>query len=316
MKWFNTESPMLVDAKRAKFQCNPFLQTLIFIALFFVTNIASSLILSVYLFIELINSDIFNSSVAPTTDEIIQHFSNLSSPAVLINLFSTVIVTILVIVYCKFIEKRSLKSMGLIKKNALNNYLKGYAIGIIIFSLAYIIAVLTGSLSVNGFNSNISFGLLLLFFIGFLIQGMEEEVLLRGYFMISLSNRAPMVVAIMVNSIAFAILHLANPGITILAFINLILFGVFASVYVIKTGNLWGACAIHSAWNFFQGNIYGIQVSGLDIGTTVLNTTTNSSLSIINGGSFGMEGGLAVTIVLLLSIIVTLFIKQEKNNDC
>ena len=77
-------------------------------------------------------------------------------------------------------------------------------------------------------------------------------------------------------------MHLANSGITVLAFLNLTLFGVFASVYFIKRGNIWGIGALHSIWNFVQGNFYGIRVSGIETSCTVLESVTAEGRELIH----------------------------------
>lgn len=307
MKFYNENSLMLQEAKKARFQPNAIIQILVFIVVFLAAEIAASIIPGIAMF-----ANIFSKSLSGNID-VHDYTSNLSSTIMIISLFCTAIITFLTIIHCRFIEKRSLTSMGFIKKNAVKQYCLGYLIGIIIFSIAFFIAVITGAIEINGFNNNIVWLTFILFFFGFLIQGMSEEVLLRGYFMVSLSNRAPMIAAILINSVVFAMLHLANNGISILAFINLILFGIFASLYVLKTGNLWGACAIHSAWNFFQGNIFGILVSGSDSSTSILSVTNNTSLNFINGGTFGMEGGIAVSIVLVIGIILLYFYKGKST---
>ena len=88
------------------------------------------------------------------------------------------------------------------------------------------------------------------------------------------------------------------------------LFGVLASLYVLRRGNLWGACAIHSMWNFAQGNLFGAAVSGNRSGPSLLRAEAiaSGSASLWNGGAFGPEGGLAVTLVLLAGIAVLLFL--------
>lgn len=55
--------------------------------------------------------------------------------------------------------------------------------------------------------------------------------------------------AVIANSVIFAALHLLNPGVAPLAIVNLILFGIFASCYFIRRGNIWGIGALHSVWN-------------------------------------------------------------------
>ena len=101
------------------------------------------------------------------------------------------------------------------------------------------------------------------------------------------------------NVLLFAMRHLGNDGVSPLALINLTLFGIFASVYFIKSGNIWGIGAFHSIWNLAQGNFYGIRVSGIVTTCSVLASSPVEGRSLINGGSFGLEGGLAVTVVLL-----------------
>lgn len=238
---------------------------------------------------------------------------NLPDYLLIVSLFATAATTAVCLFYCKHKEKREISSMGFRKNNALIEYLVGAFIGIGIFSIAVGICVVTGALSFDGVSANINWGFLILFFVGFLLQGMSEEVVCRGYFMISLSRSIPVAAAVAVSSIAFACMHLGNNGIAPLAFVNLILFGVFAAVYMLKRGNIWGVCAIHSLWNFVQGNLYGISVSGMSKMETIFNMSSVSSKELWNGGEFGLEGGLAVTIVLTAGIVIMLFAKTKPS---
>jgi len=119
-------------------------------------------------------------------------------------------------------------------------------------------------------------------------------------------------VAVILNALFFAALHLGNSGISALAFVNLTLFGVFASVYFIKRGNIWGIGAIHSIWNFVQGNFYGIKVSGMESSCSVFASAMTEGRDLIHGGAFGLEGGLAVTLVLVAG---TLFLLTKPAKD-
>lgn len=62
-------------------------------------------------------------------------------------------------------------------------------------------------------------------------------------------------------------------------------------------------------WNFAQGNIFGVSVSGMDIMASVFSFVPTNEGELINGGTFGLEGGLAVTIVLILATIAVLLVK-------
>ena len=121
----------------------------------------------------------------------------------------------------------------------------------------------------------------------------------RSYLMVSIGRRYPMWLAVLLNALLFSTLHIGQSGMGLLAFINLTLFGAFASIYFIKRGSIWGIGAVHSIWNFVQGNFYGVKVSGLSISCSVLDSVSVEGRVLINGGAFGLEGGLAVTLVLV-----------------
>lgn len=56
---------------------------------------------------------------------------------------------------------------------------------------------------------------------------------------------------------------------------------------------------------FCSGNLYGISVSGNKITSSIFTSTAaDGGATVINGGTFGMEGGFAVTIVLIIAIVV------------
>ena len=143
----------------------------------------------------------------------------------------------------------------------------------------------------------------LVLFLGFLVQGFSEELLCRGCFMLSVARKNSVAAGILCNALVFAALHLLNSGIGPLPIVNLFLFGVLASLYYLWRGNLWGIAAFHSMWNFTQGNIFGILVSGGDYGVSLLTSELTGS-ALINGGDFGMEGGLAVTAAMVIGIVL------------
>lgn len=221
----------------------------------------------------------------------------------IISLFSTLGMTLIVILYCKFIEKRSLASMGFVKENMVKEYLKGLLVGFILFTLAIGISIVAGGTKIIGFSSDINYLSLFLLLIGFILQGMSEEVLCRGYLMVSVGKRYGLLVGSVFNSVIFGLLHLGNSGINLISIINIILVGLVFSFYMIRTGNIWGVGAAHSMWNFAQGNIYGGSVSGINAGTSILESQQIGNPNLINGGIFGIEGSIATTIVLLIFLM-------------
>jgi len=129
-------------------------------------------------------------------------------------------------------------------------------------------------------------------------------------------RRYAMPVAILANSLIFAGLHLMNSGVTVLAVVNLTLFGVLASVYYVKRDNIWGIGAVHSVWNLVQGNVYGIKVSGMESSCTVFASEVIEGKEWMNGGAFGLEGGVAVTIVQVIVIVILLCMKGKNDKKC
>lgn len=94
---------------------------------------------------------------------------------------------------------------------------------------------------------------------------------------------------------------------------NLILFGVLETFYIIKTDNLWGTAGIHGAWNFAQGNLFGVLVSGSAAGSSLLRFIPDNGQEWLTGGNFGAEGSAACTLVMLITILILAY--QLKKSD-
>lgn len=227
-----------------------------------------------------------------------------SLPAIMIpSLFSTVFGTLASIIYCRCIEMRTVRSMGARNQKLLPHYLQGLLVGIILMSAITLLSVLFGINSIS-LCSSINFGLIALYMMGFFVQGMSEEFIFRGYLMNSIGGSHSALLAVGISSVAFALAHISNPGFGLVPFFNLVLFGVFAGLYMILFDDIWGACAIHSIWNFTQGNVYGISVSGTSDTESVFRTTARTSHAILSGGEFGIEGSIVTTLVLLAATAI------------
>lgn len=58
----------------------------------------------------------------------------------------------------------------------------------------------------------------------------------------------------------------------------------------IETEDLWVVGAFHGAWNFFQGPILGVAVSGTNSGALIFKSIPTQAYEWLNGGRFGIEG--------------------------
>ena len=289
-------------------------QILMFIAIFLIGIVISTVPILIDFTVDAIN---VKNNVGTNEEFQIWFEETMASPSfTYISLYATIFSIIVVILFAKFKDKRSLRSIGFERKGAIKHYLAGVFIGFAMFGFVIAINLLTGAMTIESLINNLdgaTLGLIAIFFGGFLIQGAEEEILVRGYLMVNLGAKHKVSTAIIISSIVFAALHLGNPGVTVLAMLNLTLFGVFCALYIICFNNIWGACAIHSIWNFVQGNFFGVSVSGMNTMPSIFAATNVPGKEFINGGAFGAEGGIATTIVLVLSIAMVLSYMKKKG---
>jgi len=224
-------------------------------------------------------------------------------------LFGTVIV--LVFLWVRFYEGRPFHTIGFTKKDAAIKYLFGFITGMIM------VVVLVGTMAVfNGIEYDIEninptginvIGGVFIFLFAYIIQGASEEIVSRGWMFQVIGARYKPWLGVVITSILFALLHMGNSGVNPLGVINLLLISVLFTLFVMKDGSIWGACALHSAWNWTLGNVFGLSVSGSGEKVSVfdLNTTGNG---LISGGDFGPEGSLITTVVLLIAIFLIVFL--------
>jgi membrane protease YdiL (CAAX protease family) len=112
--------------------------------------------------------------------------------------------------------------------------------------------------------------------------------------------------AVGLNALFFGVGHFFNDGFNLFTLLNLMLFAGMTSLYMLRTNSIWGVCAIHSIWNFSQGNFYGLPVSGVNAGYSVFRMSLQGS-EWVNGGAFGLEASIPTTIVLSICICILLF---------
>ena len=226
-------------------------------------------------------------------------------------LLSTVICILLTLLMTRFAENRPARTLGLLKNGLAAHYLTGALSGFAAFAGAVGMAWGLGALQYAGISGEIPWKTLALLLLGWMIQGFSEEIAFRGWLMTSLGTHHGPAVTLTVSSVLFAAVHLGNDGISAMALLNLMLFGAFAGLYFMRTRNLWGCAAFHTIWNAVQGNFFGIKVSGIDAGLTVLRFDSVPGRAWLNGGDFGMEGGLAVTAVLIVGIALVWLLPEK-----
>ncbi|MFV0557194.1 MAG: lysostaphin resistance A-like protein [Enterococcus sp.] len=244
--------------------------------------------------------------------------SNFSNPGWLeiYNNFSSAGVILFILAFCRVIEKRTPASLGFTKKNSVKNYFIGLGMGFILISLIILINTMTGAITVSFDASQIKWSFVLLSFIAYMAQGLMEETLSRGFIMNSIASRYGVLAGILINSYMFASMHQRSEGFTWLgAGIDIFLIGIMFSLLFYYTNSIWISGGLHTAWNFSVAPIYGVRVSGMEPYSSIFLTENDSNKPIINGGVFGIEGGIVTPIVVLFVIAGLIYLIKNKPWD-
>lgn len=288
---------------------------LLFITFLISTTIASFIFSAVYGVIAVANHPELASDQIKLMQYLQQQFSGMSNfPAVSLQLIQCISLIFGVILFWKIWDKGKIREIGLTNiKSSWRDLGAGLLIGAVSFTIVALILLATNSVEmVNSFGSPKFSWALITQLIIFIFVGINEELFCRGYCMTVLKQTKKPWVPIIVSAIIFSVMHSMNGGISLLAYVNLFLFGIFMGYLFMKTKNIWMCIGYHITWNYFQGDIFGFLVSG---------NTTDSIYSIkvishnlINGGSFGPEGGLVVTVLLIVSTLLVYKFMQNRES--
>ncbi|MBR3316824.1 MAG: CPBP family intramembrane metalloprotease [Atopobiaceae bacterium] len=190
----------------------------------------------------------------------------------------------------------------------------GYVVGALIMTSAVLLASFLGGFTYAVNLAQADVAAIALVALLYVFQAFGEEVLYRGACMMSIARKNSAFAAIVVSSLYFSLHHHFNAGYGPVAFVNLFLLAVLLAITVFVTNRIWMATAIHAAWNFFQGNVWGINVSGgAPRATSTLMTSTARPMPVITGGDMGLEGSLVTTAVLLVVLIAVAWLSRSSS---
>ena len=212
----------------------------------------------------------------------------------------------------RFLEGLPWRALGLwFHARWARDFLFGSVIGIVSLALATAIATAGGGLSFTispramlvKVLQTLVFSALL-----FILAALAEEALFRGYPLQTLTRANLAWLAVFLTSVPFAAIHLRNPNVAAgFTFINTALAGVWLAVAYLRTRSLWFPLGVHWAWNWALGSLFGLPVSGItDLAPHPLLRGTDLGPAWLTGGSYGIEGGLACTITLIISTVFIL----------
>jgi uncharacterized protein len=208
-------------------------------------------------------------------------------------------------------QRTPLKSMGLIRRStSLEEFGVGAAIGWGGMVACVLPVALFGGITVTFWSGGRQFGLLPLDLAVLLVAALAEEVAFRGYPFQRLIEAIGPVMATLVMSGLFGLLHTMNPDSSMASTLTTVLAGILFSVAYLRTRALWLPWGLHFAWNASMGILFGLPVSGLRNFSPVISANAHGP-AWLTGDGYGPEGGLVAVAVILISIGVLIWATRD-----
>lgn len=209
------------------------------------------------------------------------------------------------------LEGRPFSDLGMTWKG----HARGLWYGLLLAALLYIIGfglnLLMGEVKVVSFQFEPLN--LLGTFVFFVLVSVAEEMMTRGYILGRLLHtHLNKFISLLISALIFALMHLFNPNVAFLPMLNLVLAGMMLGASYLYTRNLCFPISLHLFWNWIQGPILGYQVSGNELGTSVL-TLHLPEENILNGGAFGFEGSLICSVLMIIFTISIIWWGEKKE---
>ncbi|HEY0427085.1 MAG TPA: type II CAAX endopeptidase family protein [Pyrinomonadaceae bacterium] len=220
----------------------------------------------------------------------------------------------------KFLEDLPFRALGCWFTK---NWWKDLSAGLILGAFAIVSAILLGMIFGDfsfQLNRDAAAGSILLTLaislVVFIVAGAFEEALFRGYILQTFARARLAWLAIVLTSLFFAFGHLGNPNANYISTLNTILAGIWFSLAYLKTRTLWLPIGLHLIWNWLQGAVFGIEVSGLkNLAAAPVFREIDRGPAWLTGADYGIEGGFACTIAIILSIGLLYFLPFLKPTE-
>ncbi len=195
--------------------------------------------------------------------------------------------------YVRLVERRELSELA--PAGALRELGRGILVGALLFCLTIGVLAALGLYSVGGLNHP---SILVLSLSVSMISGFVEEVLFRGVLFRIVEESLGTWVALAISAILFGLLHLGNPNATLAGAVAIAVeAGVLLAAAYAFTRRLWLPIGIHFAWNFVQGGVFGVAVSGNEIPGLLQGRLTGPAW--LSGGAFGAEASVVAVVLCL-----------------
>ena len=210
------------------------------------------------------------------------------------------------------LEQRRVAFYGLAGFDRVRQFFIGIVCGFIFLSLLIGILLATHHLELSQTHMPVGqlLGYAAAWGLCFLLVGMTEEFLLRGYLLFTLARGIRFWPAAFVLAILFGALHKGNSGESPFGLVAAALIALVFSLSLWRLGHLWWAIGFHMAWDWAESFFYGTPDSGTVSTGRMMHAHPMGSL-LLSGGATGPEGSIWVALVILLA---ALFVWKTQPN--
>lgn len=227
-------------------------------------------------------------------------------------LTSFLLSVLLVVLFTRLVDRRSVSSLGFEYRGYLSDGVVGFLLPLIIIGSVSLILYFTKSIEwtdITFTSGDFLNGLFLM-----VIIAVGEEMVFRGYILNNLMQSLNRWLALSISAALFALMHSNNPGVNLMAMVNLFAGGLLLGINYVFTRNLWFSILLHTGWNFLQGPLLGFPVSGVNLPSVLEHELKGDPA--ITGGRFGLEASVVTGILLILSILILFFVyRWRAEND-
>jgi membrane protease YdiL (CAAX protease family) len=210
-----------------------------------------------------------------------------------------VVVLGLTLFFVRVLDRRPAASLGFAPRPAVSAQVAaGFGLGAALLATVFGVGWLLGWYDVTHVTSPVrAMGILAVALAILLPQSAGEEIVMRGYVFQALEARYGWRWALAVSAALFSLLHGLNPNVDWPALVGITVAGVYLGAAYLWTRRLWLPIAVHTAWNLFEGPVFGFPVSGIRMPASILHTETHGP-ELWTGGAFGPEAGLLLALAL------------------
>lgn len=185
----------------------------------------------------------------------------------------------------------------------------GFAAGAILITAAIAILWLAGAYRVERTHPSADWLLPLL--TGGLGAAVSEEIIFRGVLYRMTEEGLGSAAALLVSAFFFGFVHLANQGSTAWSSIAIAVeAGLLLGLIYVLTRTLWVCIGLHIGWNYFQGFVWGVPVSGV-VEPSLLQSVRPGP-EWLTGGAWGVEASV-VAVLLNLALAVVLLAAARRR---